>query len=64
MWVGRSIVPVSRGYGDVQPGATPRGPESRSVQPALRLRSKGVPFVTGPKGTETAAPTGLSSRLA
>ena len=50
MWVGESIVPVSRGYGGVQPGATPRGPESRSVQPALRPGPRGSLFVTGPKG--------------
>ena len=50
MWVDESIVPVSRGYGDVQPGATLRGPESRSVQPALRPGPRGSLFVTGPKG--------------
>ena len=43
MWVGKSIFPVSRRYGDVQPGASPRGPESHSVQPALRPGPRGSP---------------------
>ncbi len=61
MWVGKRIVPVSRGYGDVQPRATLRGPETRSVQPALLPGRGDSPLFDWPrKGRKPPHPPALA----
>jgi len=46
----KNIFPVSPWYTDVQPASALSGPKTHSVQSALRLEPKGVPFSAGQKG--------------